>query len=1048
MSGAAGQAASAERARDRGADPGLSRKEEALWLFQRFAPHIGVDNQPLAIRTSAEIDPVVLAAATREVMRRHPALRTRFPARHGVPRRQVVDPDDVTPEVSCVEVPAARLAETLTMLARRPFDLTTDLPLRVTRIALREGGSVLCAVSHHIVYDGGSGGVVLPELATTYWRMSGGAARVERPDPPVLVEAPPSERSLRYWLDALDGVDLGRLAPDAARPEPAAPTFAGARFEHRLSPPAQASLRALRTGVRATDNMVLLAAYYLLLARHGAGPDLVVGVPVNLRRRATMGAVGYHINTLPVRVRVDLSRGFRQLTTQVRDRLVAGLAHADVSFESLLGQLRLGTPDWRAPLFRHMFNFLPPLAVAAPGELPDSSWVTVDPAMSRHDLQFVVLRSAGDIVLQAVYSTEIHDEAYVRSLVERYELLLRAAAEEPDRPLAELDMWSHRERAVVDRVNARATAVAPAPPVPRLISQRIVTAPAAPALIEPDGRVHSLQELAARAAGIRRALAGAGVERGCVVALTAPRGPELAAAVLAAWSLGAAYLPLDPAQPAGRMRDQLDVAAARALLTDDQPPPECAAGRHVVPLAQPSIADTGALTAGLAAVRADDLAYLIFTSGSTGRPKGVEIVHRGLAYLIRHFAQELRVTERSRVLWLTTFGFDISALELFLPLCHGGGAVVAPDEARARPDLLLDLITRHDAAIVQSTPTIWRLVAPRLGDQLRGRHVLCGGEPLPAALAQRLLRSGCTLSNVYGPTETTIWSTMARIGPETADPVGVGGPIGGTALYVMDDAGREVPPGVVGELCIAGAGVARGYAGQPELTGERFRADASRGRHYRTGDLAIWRPDGSVVLLGRADRQVKLRGRRIELGEIEAALQRHPAVAAAAVTVHGDPQGDGRLIGYLQPADPGRAPDLDEVGRYLRATLPYYLIPAQLLPLDSLPRSANGKVDYRALPEPAGFRRAEAEPVDPADPLVGEFVGIWREVLRRDDLGPHSNLFTSGGHSLLAAVVAARVGERTGCPVSLLDVFDAPTPAELTRLVRELDTRIGTGVDG
>jgi amino acid adenylation domain-containing protein len=486
------------------------------------------------------------------------------------------------------------------------------------------------------------------------------------------------------------------------------------------------------------------------------------------------------------------------------------------------------------------------------------------------------------------------------------------------------------------------------------------------------------------------------------------------------------------------------------VLTDEQPPPECVAGRHVVPLAgQPSIEDTGALGAGLAAVAPDDLAYLIFTSGSTGRPKGVEVLHRGLAHLIRHFAEELVVTEGDRVLWMTTFGFDISALELFLPLCHGGGAVVAPDEARLRPELLLDLVTRHDVAIVQSTPTIWRLVAPRLGDELLGRHVLCGGEPLSAALAARLLRSGCTLSNVYGPTETTIWSTVARIEPGTVDPVGVGGPITGTAVYVMDDAGREVPSGVVGELCIAGAGVARGYAGQPELTGQRFRTDASRGRYYRTGDLATWRPDGTLVLLGRADRQVKLRGRRIELGEIEAALQRHPAVAAAAVVVRGDPQGNGRLIGYLQPTDPpGIALDLDEINRHLRGTLPYYLVPAELLRLDTLPRSANGKVDYRALPEMTGLPRTAPEPAEPADPLVGALVAIWCEVLQRDDLGPHSNLFTSGGHSLLAAIVATRVGERTERPVSLLNVFEAPTPAELACTVRELDTPVELGVDG
>jgi len=437
-------------------DGSLNRKEEALWLFQRFAPGAAVDNLPLAIRTSARLDPSTLEAAARAVIRRHPALRTRFPARHGVPRRQVVSADEAVVAVASVSVPADRLAGTLTDLALRPFDLTTDLPFRVFRIALDEGGDVLCLVSHHIVFDGASGGVVMPELASTYQQLAGGPAVPPGPPATQLTEAPPSTESLRYWLDALAGIDVTRLALRAARPEPAHPTFAGARFSHELSAPVQAGLRELRTRLRVTDNMVLLATFYLLLARHGAGPDLVVGVPVNRRPRATMDAVGYHVSTLPVRVRVDLGRGFGHLVGEVRDRLVAGLAHADVSFENLLGELGLESVSWRSPLFRHMFNFVPPAGVAAPGELPDSSWVTVDPGSSRHDLQFVVLRSPGRIALQAVYSTEIHDEAYVRSLVDRYELLLRAAAADPDRPLAELDLWSAAERGVVDRANASA----------------------------------------------------------------------------------------------------------------------------------------------------------------------------------------------------------------------------------------------------------------------------------------------------------------------------------------------------------------------------------------------------------------------------------------------------------------------------------------------------------------------------------------------------------------------------------------------------------------
>jgi acyl-coenzyme A synthetase/AMP-(fatty) acid ligase len=289
---------------------------------------------------------------------------------------------------------------------------------------------------------------------------------------------------------------------------------------------------------------------------------------------------------------------------------------------------------------------------------------------------------------------------------------------------------------------------------------------------------------------------------------------------------------------------------------------------------------------------------------------------------------------------------------------------------------------------------------------------------------------------VYGPTETTIWSTSTRVEPGATDPLGIGGPIAGTTVHVLDDAGRDLPPGVVGELCVGGVGVARGYAGQPDLTARRFPTDPARGRYYRTGDLATWRTDGTIQLRGRTDRQVKLRGRRIELDEIEQALHRHDGVSAAAVVVRGDPQGDGRLIGYVQPTDPLTGADLDDIGRFVRGLLPHYLVPAELVGLDEMPRNASGKVDYRALPQVVASAPAPVTSTPSADPLTVALVDIWRAVLNRDDLGSDSNLFASGGHSLSAAIVAARVGEHTGLPVSLHDVLDAPTPAGLARTVR------------
>jgi amino acid adenylation domain-containing protein len=1008
----------------------LNRKEEALWLFQRLAPECAVDNLAFAVSTSAAVDPARLRAAVGELARRHPVLRTVFPARHGRPLRRVLDADTLTLPVADLEVTADRLADALTGLARRPFDLVAQLPFRMARVAVRGGPTVLCLVVHHIAFDARSAGIALPELATIYSELPGGAGH------PVAAEAdhraaPPSATGLQYWTEALAGIDPQAQPLPRARPEPPAPTFAADRLRRQLGAAGRVALETLRRQSRATDTMVLLAAYLALLARHGAGPDLVVAVPADARGPDAARQVGFHVNTLPLRVPVDLGATFRQLAAEVRARLVAGMAHADVSFESLLGELGLETMTWRAPLFRHMFNVISASTIVAPGPLPDAAWVTVESRLSRHDLQFLVLRWPGRVAIDAVYSTEIHDEAYVRALLDRFEVLLCAAAADPDRPVGDLDLWHPDDRRLVARVNQQAAAQDP--PVPHLIADRIRRSPADPALIEVDGRHRDHGWLADRAGVIRRELAELGVRGGDVVALALPRGGDLAAAVLAIWSLGACYVPVDPAHP--RLPAQLDIAGVRTIVTTADAPPEGTPTLRLDRLGPAAAADPTELPDALHCIRGADLAYVIFTSGSTGEPKAVEVTHAGLANVVGFFARYLALAPADRVLWSTTFGFDISALELFLPLCHGGGAVVAPDAAQVQPALLLDLVARHDPAVVQATPTIWRLVAGHAEGQLAGRKVLCGGEPLSAALAERLLATGCRLFNVYGPTETTIWSTATEVHSGQSDPIGVGGPISLTTLQVVDAAGRPVPPGIAGELCIGGAGLARGYRGRPDLTAERFRDDRVLGRHYRTGDLATWRPDGTIELLGRADRQVKLRGRRIELGEVEAALEQHPGVAAAAVVVAGDPQHDGRLVGYLQPNR--TAVDRADVLRHAATVLPRHLIPADLAIVDPLPRNASGKLDYRALPalptrDSGGAR--EARPIE--DPLVATLVEIWAQLLDRPEIDAQSNFFTSGGHSLLAAVLAARVGERTDTEVSLQDIFTAPTPEELARVVR------------
>lgn len=540
---------------------------------------------------------------------------------------------------------------------------------------------------------------------------------------------------------------------------------------------------------------------------------------------------------------------------------------------------------------------------------------------------------------------------------------------------------------------------------------------------------------------------------GDTVAIALPRGAELAAAVLGTWLAGGAYMPVDPDHPAQRISYQLADSGARVLLTrapaadsHEQAVEGLNGGGLIVLRPAPAVdAPVADIPARAPAIDPGAHAYLIYTSGSTGKPKGTLVTHRGLVNAVEHFVAELGAAPGDGMLWTTTFAFDISGLELYVPLASGGRVVAAPDEARVDGHSLLAVIERHAVRTIQATPTTWRMVLDKAAPALAGRQVLCGGETLPAALAERLVATGCELHHVYGPTETTIWSTSGTVSGQPGARVDIGRPIRNTKVLVTDPAGRELPVGVRGELCIAGDGVAAGYHGRPELTAERFLRHPEYGRYYRTGDLAYWRPDGTLALIGRSDRQVKLRGNRIELGEIEAVLLRHPGVSAVGVIVLGDPSADARLIAFTVP-DPAVAVTAESLWDWARGELARSMVPQEFIIIGALPITANEKVDYPALTRIAAARdqrhaaagtTAAAEGVIDADEeLVTALIALWNELLERDDLTDGSNFFTEGGNSLLGMVIGQRLEQMTGVTLELAEVFEHNTPRKLAARVR------------
>ncbi|MCO8302433.1 AMP-binding protein [Streptomyces sp. RKCA744] len=1105
----------------------VTRKEEALWLLERLVPGAAVNNLSFTFRVRGGLDRSLLRASVTLLLRRHETLRTVFHAGDAGLTKVVLDADEAGAEV--LTVPASPHTEqALASFVATPFTFDGRPLMRVGQLP-GDGEDIVCLVLHHLVFDTISAGILLGELVEVYTAL----AANRPPDPallepvPALREEEPSAGSLSYWHRQLQGFDPSGLELAYGRQEAAGSTLAGGQLTVTVPRRVRAAVDRLRTELNTSEAVVLLAAYGLLLAQHGAGPDLAVGTMVNVRGRSAPGAIGYHVNVVPLRFTVDPGDSFRDLALRAGRVFLDGIAHADVPVDGLYNEVAREGGAWRNSLFRHVFNYVPGLG------LPDfeiggraASPMVVEIPYSKFDLEFFVMSTDEELRLRIVYSDDVFTRDEVAALLARYEVLLSSLAEDPGRPLGGAVAWSERDHAVIDAAG-QPPPDRPAPSVLAGVRRAVAATPDAVAVEDGDGP-RTYRELWHAARAVGGALRDHGIGDGDVVALIAPRSAALAAAVLGVWLAGAVYLPLDPDHPAHRLAYQLADSGAKAVLAGDGSVP-ARDGVPVLRLADlADLADLGDLgdladldawsapgsgggDAGGGSGSGGDggggggsggdgpgpvtglgpgsgvgsglgsgvgsgegsgpgdgpglgsgpgvgsgpgsgdghgpgggtgpdparAAYLIYTSGSTGRPKGTLVSHGNLTNVVAHFAEELRARPGETTLWLTTFSFDISALELFLPLVTGGRLVAAPDAARSDGRVLAELLRDHRADIVQATPTTWRLVADDCAGQLAGRRVLCGGEPLPSALAARLAGAGCELRNVYGPTETTIWSTSGLVEPGSGGPVPVGRPIRDTRVFIAAPDGAELPVGVRGELCVAGGGVAIGYHRRPELTADRFREHPRHGRYYRTGDLARWRGDGTLEVLGRVDRQVKLRGNRIELGEVESVLLGHPAVRAAAALVVTGEAGDARLVAFLLAED---APGLvNQVWEHARTSLPAPAVPGEFLPVDALPTTGNHKVDYLALARRIRDRdqeRAEPTAAGPEDELVGKLIGLWQDVLGRTDLHAHSNFFTSGGHSLLAAKLAQSVEERLGVRLQLAEIFTRPSPAQLAEFLR------------
>ncbi|GAA1286194.1 amino acid adenylation domain-containing protein [Saccharothrix xinjiangensis] len=1041
----------ARRLRARAAAPTaypLSFGQQRLWFLDKFSPGSAVYNVPIGLRLRGALDTAALQRALDFLVNRHAALRTAFPDSGGEPV-QLVSPTG-SAALAVHEVPVAggdrdaaakRFADDRAAVG---FDLRRGPLFTASLGRLADDDHVLVLALHHIISDAWSLSVLLGELGTAY----DAALLGEEPDLPPLrlqyqdfavwqrdqVAGDATAGHLEHWARHLAGApELLTLPTD--RPRPVEVDHRGALHEAWVEADDLAALERLAREHGATLFMVLLAGFAARLGRLAGQDEVVVGTPVAGRSHPDLEhLVGFFVNTLALRAHVGGDPTFSELLARVRDVTVNGLAHADLPFERLVEHLRPRRSTGHSPVYQAqlILTNTPPLTLSMSGL--DVRSLVPDAGVSKFDLTLAADRQGDALGLGVEYRTDLFDASTITAFTDRLVALLAAAARDPGKRISELDALTGVQRwQVLEGRNATDLPLPPAATALDLIAgdgtavSGVDGRPGHPELDHPELSYAELDERARRYAALLRAH---GVVRGSVVALCLPRTPDLVAAVLGVWRAGAAYVPLDPDWPADRLALMLADSGAAVLVADGDRRP--AFGGTAL---RPADADAHEPDDAPCPASGEDLAYVIYTSGSTGTPKGVEVPHRAVVNLLVSFQDLFELSPVDRLAAVTTLSFDISVLELLLPLTAGAEVLVVPSGVAADGAALRRLLVERDVTALQATPATWRLLLAAGGVPAGVATRVCGGEALPRDLADDLLTDDALLWNAYGPTETTVWSSAGLVEPSPA-PVALGPPIGNTRLYVLGPGLEPVPPGVVGELHIGGAGVARGYHDRPGLTAARFVPDpfgpTPGARLYATGDLVRHRSDGSLEFLGRADHQVKVRGFRIELGEVEAALLATGEVREAVVRAV-----DERLVAYVVPAGGAAGGLWPRLRARLAERLPDYMLPATAVVLDAFPLTPNGKTDRTALPPPTWA--AEGERVAPRDDVERVLADIWVEVLGVPEVGVHDDFFALGGHSLLAAKALARVHGAFSVAVPIGRMFAAPTVAGVAAALAALE---------
>jgi amino acid adenylation domain-containing protein len=1023
-------------AREKSQQSALSPAQQRLWYLDKMDPGSTHFNLPSAFKFIGKLDIPALELAFQQMINRHEVFRTSIIELEDNPVQHIADSINFT--LAVTSIPAVTdqqelLADKLDLLQRTTFDISQAPLFKVELITLNDYENVLFFMPHHLIFDGWSFDVFVHELTTLY-SINTGVEIEPLTDLPIqytdyaawlrdLLSSNELDHQLEYWKEHLAGnLPVLQMPIDYPRPEIA--TNKGAEIHFQIDESLFTSLESLARSKEVSVFMLLMSSYLSLLYRYTGQTDLIVGAPMADRTRpGTENLIGFFVNALVLRFNINPQQSFTELLEHVKEVCLSGFANQDAPFETLVEQLNPERDLSRAPLFQTSVTYQDVTSrEISMGDI-DIQQVEIPTIEAPLDVNIWFKRRGNKVLGAVVYSTDLFHADSIHRLVDNFQNILRSIAHNWHQPVARLELLSKPDITALKAFNNNTEKHwEPSSSIQMLIEKQVTKSPGDVAATC-GTQTMSYLELSQRSNQLARYLIQQGVQPGQMIGLCVDRSLDMLVSLLGILKTGCCYIPLDPEFPQERLAYMVKDAGLDWMITQDQ-------FSSVLPEVNTTVLldDITQLLEGISIETVDcqidpeSLAYVIYTSGSTGNPKGVMVQHSAVINFLQSMSETPGLTAQDKLLAVTTLSFDIAVLELYLPLIVGATTVIASKMDVIDGRRLLDLIKNHGITAMQATPATWRMLIAAGWDEQHQLKALCGGEALPGDLAGQLVTRSSALWNMYGPTETTVWSTCSLV-EDANQPLSIGTPIANTRLYILDDNMNPVPQGVAGELYISGEGVTKGYLNNADMTNSKFIENGIEpvGRLYRTGDSVRYRIDGSLEYIGRIDHQVKVRGYRIELGEIESVLREHDSISDCIVSVIEERSGDARLVAYI--VWQSSPVTMTELRSYCKKWLPAYMIPQHTVDIDEMPKTPNGKVDRKKLPDVFSNLAQQDSFVAPDTQEQIWLADIWEQLIGTSKIGKHDNFFDLGGHSLLSMQIIHKIESETGVVLNPRDIL-------------------------